>query len=61
MGQQCGDLETYQGMTYLVIFKLGLKSEPNQSGSMAQWSESEFYQGSTSGAGSVEGPGHIKI
>ena len=50
----CEDSKTYQGMVQLVIFKLSLKSEPDNNGHVAQLSESETMNWSTSGAGDVE-------
>ena len=48
-------------MVQLVIFKLSLKSEPDNNGHMAQLSESEIMNQSTSGAGSVEKPEQLKL
>ena len=61
--QQCEDSKTYQGMVQLVIFKLSLKSEPDNNGHVAQLSESEseFMNQSTSGAGDVENPEQLKL
>ena len=59
--QQCEDSKTYQGMVQLVIFKLSLKSEPDNNGHVAQLSESEIMKESTSGAEGVEGPEHLKL
>ena len=55
------DSKTYQGMVQLVIFKLSLKSEPDNNGHVAQLSESETMNQSTSGAGDVENPEQLKI
>ena len=41
-------------MVQLVIFKLSLKLEPDNNGHVAQLSESETMNQSTSGAGDVE-------
>ena len=54
------DSKTYQGMVQLVIFKLSLKLEPDNNGHMAQLSESETTNQSTSGAGDVENPEQLK-
>ena len=59
--QQCEDSKTYQGMVQLVIFKLSLKSEPDNNGHVAQLSESETMNQSTSGAGGVENPEQLKF
>ena len=59
--QQCEDSKTYQGMVQLVIFKLSLKSEPDNKGHVAQLSESEIMKESTSGAGGVENPENLKF
>ena len=48
-------------MVQLVIFKLCLKSEPDNNGHMAQLSESEIMNQSTSGAGGVENPEQFKF
>ena len=47
-------------MVQLVIFKLSLKSEPDNNGHVAQLSESEIMKVSTSGAEGVEGPEQLK-
>ena len=39
MAAVCEDSKTYQGMVQLVIFKLSLKSEPDNNGYVAQLSE----------------------
>ena len=61
MAAVCEDSKTYQGMVQLVIFKLSLKLEPDNNGHVAQLSESEIMNQSTSGAGSVENPEQIKF
>ena len=48
-------------MVQLVIFKLSLKSEPDNNGHVAQLSESETMNQSTSGAGDVENPEQLKF
>ena len=57
----CEDSKTYQGMVQLVIFKLSLKSEPDNNGHMAQLSEFETMNQSTSGAGDVENPEQLNF
>ena len=57
----CEDSKTYQGMVQLVIFKLSLKLEPDNNGHVAQLSESEIMNQSTSGAGGVENPEQLKF
>ena len=48
-------------MVQLVIFKLSLKSEPDNNGHMTQLSESEIMNQSTSGAGGVENPEQLNF
>ena len=48
-------------MVQLVIFKLSLKSEPDNNGHVAQLSESEIMKESTSGAEGVENPEQLKL
>ena len=48
-------------MVQLFIFKLSLKSEPDNNGHVAQLSESEIMKESTSGAAGVENPEQLKL
>ena len=48
-------------MVQLVIFKLNLKSEPDNNGHVAQLSEAEIMNQSTSGAGGVENPEQLNF
>ena len=48
-------------MVQLVIFKLCLKLESDNNGNMAQLSESEIMNESTSGADGGEGPGQFVL